>query len=74
MSAGLVRIPHSFNASQIRYLMLPRIIVPLLAAAALVFACGPRAPKSVANARPRTGIEKGVTSHVMVDGQLQTMT
>ena len=67
MSAGLVRIPHSSTLSQFRHLMLPRIIVPLLAAAALAFACGPRTPKSVANARPRASIENGVTSHVMVD-------
>lgn len=47
--------------------MLSRIIVPLLAAAVLVFACGPRTPSSVSSARPRTGVEKGITSHVMVD-------
>ena len=67
MQAGHVRIPHSFTVPPIRHLMLPRIIVPLLAAAALVFACGPRTPNSVANARPKTSIEQGVTSHVMVD-------
>ncbi len=47
--------------------MPPRIIVPLLVAAVLVFACGPRTPKTVASARPRSSIEQGVTSHVMVD-------
>ncbi len=47
--------------------MLPRIIVPLLVAAALVFACGPRTPNSSASASPRSRGEKGVTSHVMVD-------
>ena len=47
--------------------MLPRIIVPLMAAAVLVFACGPRTPNPVASARPRSGVEQGVTSHVMVD-------
>lgn len=47
--------------------MLSRITVPLLAAAALVFACGPRTPNPVASARPSAGAERGVTSHVMVD-------
>jgi hypothetical protein len=47
--------------------MLSRITVPLLAAAALVFACGPRTPNPVASARPRSGTERGVVSHVMVD-------
>ena len=47
--------------------MLPRIIVPLLAAAALIFACSPRTPNRVATARPRSAVEQGVTSHVMVD-------
>ncbi len=47
--------------------MLSRIIVPLLAAAVLVFACGPRTPNSAASSRPRASIEQGVTSHVMVD-------
>lgn len=47
--------------------MLSRIIVPLLAAAVLVFACGPRTPNPVATARPHSSVERGVTSHVMVD-------
>jgi len=47
--------------------MLARITVPLLVAAGLVFACGPRTPSPVANARPKAGADKGVTSHVMVD-------
>jgi hypothetical protein len=47
--------------------MLPRIIVPLLAAAGLVFACGPRTPNPVANARPKSGVDRGITSHVLVD-------
>lgn len=47
--------------------MLWRITVPLLAAAGLVFACGPRTPSPVATARPKAGADKGVTSHVMVD-------
>jgi hypothetical protein len=47
--------------------MLSRIIVPLLAAAVLVFACGPRTPSPVAGMRPPVGGQKGVTSHVMVD-------
>jgi hypothetical protein len=47
--------------------MLSRITVPLLAAAVLAFACGPRPPKSVATARPHAKGEQGVTSHVMVD-------
>lgn len=58
--------------------MLWRITVPLLAAAGLVFACSPRTPNPVANARPmaglkaaaagaRTGADRGVVSHVMVD-------
>lgn len=47
--------------------MLSRITVPLLAAAALVFACGPRTPSPVAMARPTSGVDRGVTSHVMVD-------
>jgi hypothetical protein len=47
--------------------MLSRITVPLIAAAVLVFACGPRASSPVASARPRATLEQGVTSHVMVD-------
>jgi hypothetical protein len=47
--------------------MLWRITVPLLAAAGLMFACGPRTPSPVANARPKTGADKGINSHVMVD-------
>ncbi|MCE2901209.1 MAG: BsuPI-related putative proteinase inhibitor [Gemmatimonas sp.] len=47
--------------------MLPRIVVPLLAAAALVFACGPRTPNPVANARPKSGADRGIVSHVLVD-------
>lgn len=47
--------------------MLSRITVPLVAAAVLIFACGPRTPNPVAGVRPKAGLEKGVTSHVMVD-------
>lgn len=47
--------------------MLSRIIAPLIAAAVLMFACGPRTPNPVAAARPKAGADKGVTSHVMVD-------
>ena len=47
--------------------MLSRITVPLVAAAVLVFACGPRTPSPVASVRPKAGADKGVTSHVMVD-------
>jgi hypothetical protein len=47
--------------------MLSRIIVPVLAAAVLMFACGPRTPSPVAGVRPPVGGQKGVTSHVMVD-------
>lgn len=47
--------------------MLSRITVPLVAAAVLVFACGPRTPSPVATARPKAGADKGITSHVMVD-------
>lgn len=47
--------------------MLWRITVPLLAAAGLVFACGPRAPSPLVGARPKAGVDKGVASHVMVD-------
>ena len=47
--------------------MLSRIIVPLLAAAVLMFACGPRTSSPVSSARPKVGSEQGVTSHVVVD-------
>jgi hypothetical protein len=47
--------------------MLARITVPLVAAAVLVFACGPRTPSPVAGVRPKAGAEKGMLSHVMVD-------
>ncbi len=47
--------------------MLSRIIFPLLVAAVLMFACGPRTQSPVANARASRGSDKGVTSHVMVD-------
>lgn len=50
-----------------RSLMLSRIAVPLLAAAGFVFACGPRTPSPIAGARPRSGADKGIVSHVMVD-------
>ena len=48
-------------------LMLLRIIVPVLATAVLVFACGPRAQSPMSGARPSASAGKGVTSHVMVD-------
>ena len=44
-----------------------RIIIPLLIAAGLVFACGPRTPNPAALVRPTGAAGKGVTSHVMVD-------
>lgn len=47
--------------------MLPRIVAPLLAAAGLVFACGPRTPNPVANARLKAGADRGLTSLVLVD-------
>jgi len=47
--------------------MLPRIIVPVIATAVLVFACGPRPQSSVSGARPSASAGNGVTSHVMVD-------
>ena len=47
--------------------MLPRITVPLLAAAVVFFACGPRSPNAIATARPRATAGKGVVSHVVVD-------
>ncbi|MFY7920975.1 MAG: BsuPI-related putative proteinase inhibitor [Gemmatimonas sp.] len=47
--------------------MLSRITVPLLAAAGFVFACGPQIPSRSGIARPKTGNNAGVTSHVMVD-------
>ncbi len=47
--------------------MLSRIIVPLLAAAVLMFACGPRTSSPVASARLTGGAERGVTSHVLGD-------
>jgi len=50
--------------------MLQRIIVPVLATAVLVFACGPRAKSPVANARPSATAGHGITSHVMVDTAL----
>lgn len=47
--------------------MLARITVPLLAAAVVFFACGPRSPSPLAAAKPRASAGKGVVSHVMVD-------
>lgn len=47
--------------------MLSRIAIPLLAAAGLMFACGPQTPNPVATARPRVGGDRGLVSHVMVD-------
>ncbi len=48
--------------------MLWRITISLLAAAGLIFACSPRMPDPVANARPRAaGADRGVVSHVTVD-------
>ncbi len=44
-----------------------RIIAPALVAAALLYACGPRPSAPVASARPRTTVDQGVTSHIMVD-------
>jgi hypothetical protein len=52
--------------------MLPRILAPLLFAAVLVFACGPRTPNPTvsarpASARPKSASSQAVTSVVMVD-------
>jgi len=47
--------------------MLPRIAVPLLAAAVVFFACGPRSPNAIATARPRAIAKKAVVSHVVID-------
>lgn len=47
--------------------MLSRITLPLLFAAVLMFACGPRTPSPVSSARLSSGTEQGVTSHVRVD-------
>jgi hypothetical protein len=47
--------------------MLSRITIPLFAAAVLVFACGPRTPGPVSDSKPIAKLDKGVTSHVMVD-------
>ena len=44
-----------------------RLAVPLLAAAAAFFACGPRTPSAAANAHPRATAGKGVVSQVLVD-------
>ena len=49
------------------FLMLLRIIIPALATAVLVFACGPRAQNPVSSARPKASTGQGVTSHIMVD-------
>ncbi len=47
--------------------MLSRIIVPLLAAAVLIFACSPRTQSSVVGTRASVASADGVTSHVIVD-------
>lgn len=47
--------------------MLTRIILPLVGAAVLVFACGPRTTSPLTEARLARGAGKGVISHVMVD-------
>jgi hypothetical protein len=67
MQMRRVRIPQTASPTTLINLMLPRITVSLLAAAVLAFACGPRSPSPVASAGPRSSVEQGVTSHVMVD-------
>lgn len=52
--------------------MPPRVIAPLLIAAVLVFACGPRTPKTANSSRPDSAVptvspKNGVTSVVLVD-------
>lgn len=47
--------------------MLYRIAIPLLAAAGLVFACSPRSQGPGTSARPKSGADRGMISHVMVD-------
>jgi hypothetical protein len=47
--------------------MLSRITLPLLVAAVLVFACGPRTPTAAVTARPSSGAGAAVTSRVSVD-------
>ena len=44
-----------------------RLAVPLLAAAVVFFACGPRTPSAVAKSRPRATAGKGVVTQVLVD-------
>ena len=44
-----------------------RLAFPLLAAAAVFFACGPRTPSAVAKTPPRASAGKGVISQVLVD-------
>ena len=67
MQLRVVRFPQLGTSPLFRELMLPRIIVPLVLTAGLVFACGPRTPSPSASARPRASVERGVTSNVMVD-------
>jgi hypothetical protein len=47
--------------------MLSRITVPLIAAAGLFFACGPRTQNVVGNAKTRTRGDTTVAAHVSVD-------
>lgn len=47
--------------------MLARIAIPLIGAAGLIFACSPRNQSPSATARPKSGADRGVVSHVMVD-------
>lgn len=47
--------------------MVSRLTVPLLAAAAVFFACGPRTPSAIAHAGARGAAGKGVVSQVVVD-------
>jgi hypothetical protein len=48
-------------------LMLARITVPLLAAAVLIFACGPRSHPSAVAARPAVGDTSAVVAEVRID-------
>ena len=47
--------------------MLARLVVPLLVAAGLIFACSPRTQSPVSSARANMRAPEGLTSHVIVD-------
>ncbi len=54
--------------------MLSRITVPLLAAAVLIFACGPRSQPSLVAARPAVSADSAVVADVRVDAPAGTRT